>query len=81
MADVIVFSAAIRDAMRGVSPTNPIAQIEPIPLTDGRYYVGVEVLTDVNYSAPKYQNLKQVQVVDFETIRALTFHFTYPNRG
>ena len=73
MANVIVFSAAIRNAIRGKSDLDPFSEIEPVLLTDGRYYVGVEVLGDVAYSSPKYANLKNIQVVDFETIRHLTF--------
>ena len=73
MANVIVFNATIRDAMRGKSDRDQFSEIEPVLMTDGRYYVGVEVLGDVAYSSPKYANLKQVQVVDFETIRHLTF--------
>jgi hypothetical protein len=73
MANVIVFTQAIRDAIRGKSDRDQFSEIEPVLMTDGRYYVGVEVLGDVAYSAPKYANLKNVQVVDFETIRHLTF--------
>ena len=73
MANVIVFTAAIRNAIRGKSDRDQLSEIEPVLLTDGRYYVGVEVLGDVAYSSPKYANLKNIQVVDFETIRHLTF--------
>jgi hypothetical protein len=71
MANVIVFTQAICDAIRGKSDRDPFSEIEPVLMTDGRYYVGVEVLGDVAYSSPKYANLKNVQVVDFETIRRL----------
>jgi hypothetical protein len=57
MANVIVFTQAIRDAVRGKSDRDPFSEIEPVLMTDGRYYV----------------DLKNVQVVDFETIRHLTF--------
>ena len=74
MASVIVFSNTVRNQIRGKSPTHPLSQIEPIPLTDGRWYVGTEILSDPAYASSKYDAFRAAAgaaTVDFETIRAL----------
>lgn len=76
MANVVVFDLATRNAVRGVSPTNGVCVLEPIAMTDGRFYVGTEVLVDVVFATAKYASLKLITPVDFETIRALTFQTT-----
>lgn len=44
MSSVIILTAAEAEAVRGNS--TPIAAIEPVALTDGRFILGIEVLTD-----------------------------------
>lgn len=47
MARVILLSGAQADAVRGPSAESPsMATLEPVALTDGRYILGVEVLSD-----------------------------------
>lgn len=50
-ADVIVMTSAQADAVR--SKPTPYAAIEPVPLTDGSYIVGEEVLVDPAHAAKK----------------------------
>jgi hypothetical protein len=76
MANVIVFNSTVRNQIRGGSPTNPLSSLEPVLMTDGRYYVGTEILSDPAYAAAKYDAFRAAAVaatVDFETIRHLTF--------
>lgn len=44
MANVIVMSAA--QAALVTKKASPYAEIRPVPMTDGRFYVGVEVIND-----------------------------------
>jgi len=47
MSKVILLTAAQAAAVRGPSETEPkFAALQPAPLTDGRYILGVEVLDD-----------------------------------
>ena len=44
MANVMVMSAA--QAAQVTQKVSPYAAIKPVPMTDGRFYVGVEVVND-----------------------------------
>jgi len=47
MARVILLSGAHADNVRGPSAESPsMATLQPVALTDGRYILGVEVLSD-----------------------------------
>jgi len=49
MSSVIILTAAEAEAVRGNS--TPIAAIEPVALTDGRFMLGTEVLADPAHKA------------------------------
>jgi len=46
MAEVIVLTAAEAEKVRGLSPRKGGHSIEPVPLKDGRFILGAEVLDD-----------------------------------
>lgn len=43
---LILLTSEEADAVRGPSETTPSAALQPIVLTDGRYILGTEVLSD-----------------------------------
>ena len=77
MPNVIVFDSIARSAIRGTSSKDARSVIEPILMTDGRYYVGVEILTDTKLDA-KIDNVKALPIVDYTTIAAFIFKRTRP---
>lgn len=71
MATVIPLSAADAAHVRGASGVAPeIAALSPFPLTDGRFYLGVEVLSDPMH-ADEHDYLAALPQVDFATIASL----------
>lgn len=46
MSTIILLQAADAEHVRGPSSETPRASLQPLPLTDGRFYLGAEVLTD-----------------------------------
>ncbi len=51
MATVILLTAGQADAVRGPSSEAPeLAALVPVALTDGRFYLGVEVLADPDHA-------------------------------
>ena len=74
MPNVIMLSAGDRTAVLWTSPDNSAALV-PLPLTNGLYYVGPEVISDPVHgrSRTRLQGLSQV---DYSTLAALI-----PGRG
>jgi hypothetical protein len=71
MATVILLTAAQADQVRGPSTEFPtFAALAPIALTDGRCYLGVEVLADPAH-AEAAAFLAGLPHADFATIQAL----------
>lgn len=70
MSTVIVLTAAQATQVRGPSNETPLAALAPVPLTDGRYILGPEVLTNPNHveDAAFLAGLPQV---DFATVASL----------
>lgn len=74
MSNVIILSAAQASLVRGYSDRNPpgfpLARLDPIPLKDGTFMLGVEVLND-----PRHVRFKNViaslTIVDMATLTAL----------
>ena len=80
MANVIVFDLATRNLLRRPTPSSSFTVMDPIPMTDGRFYLGVEVLADPAHAFNiNAAGIRSIPPVDFETIRALTFQA--PPRG
>jgi hypothetical protein len=70
MSDVILLTATERDAVRGVSADTASAALEPVALTDGRYFLGVEVLAD-DAHAEHHELLGTLPTVPYEDIAYL----------
>lgn len=71
MASVILMTAAQATQVRGPSDEWPkFSALMPIALTDGRFFFGVEVLTDPAH-AEDAAFLATLPQVDFATIQAL----------
>jgi hypothetical protein len=71
MAMVIVLLAADAAHVRGASEVAPaIAALSPFPLTDGRYYLDLEVLSDPLH-ADNHDYLATLPRVDFASIASL----------
>jgi hypothetical protein len=52
MTMLILLSEAQADHVRGPSAVRPaMARLEPLPLTDGRFYLSVQVLADPDHAA------------------------------
>jgi hypothetical protein len=68
MSRLIILTAAEADAVRGMS--TPTAAIEPVALTDGRYMLGDEVLTDPAH-AKHLSKLSGLARADVKDIAAL----------
>ncbi|NQW52159.1 MAG: hypothetical protein HQ465_13065 [Rhodospirillales bacterium] len=67
MATVILLTAAQADAIRGPSGEAPaLAALKPVQLTDGRYILGVEVLSDTLHTEywPLLEGLPRASVED-----------------
>jgi hypothetical protein len=67
---VILLTAAQASEVQGVSAVTPLAALHPMPLTDGRFYLGAEVLTDPAH-ADKLAILSTLPTADFSTIASL----------
>lgn len=50
---MIILTAAEADKVRGISPTNTRAAIDPIPLKDGTFMLGENVLNDPAHADAK----------------------------
>ena len=70
MSLVIVLTADQATAVRGVSAETSLAALEPRPLTDGRFFLGVEVLTDPAH-AEHWPLLSTLPQADYDTIASL----------
>jgi hypothetical protein len=71
MATVIILTAAQATQVRGPSDEAPnLAALQPIPLTDGRYILGVEVLTDPLHTEDK-TFLSGLPQADYASLSAL----------
>ena len=71
MPMVIILSAAQSNVVRGPSGEQPtLAMLQPVPLLDGTFYLGVETLADPNFTEHQAL-LAGLPVVDFSTIQAL----------
>lgn len=71
MATVILLSAADAAHVRGGSGVAPaIAALSPFPLTDGRFHIGLEVLSD-RLHADDHDYLAALPQVDFASIASL----------
>lgn len=71
MPTVILLTAALADAVRGPSREAPArAALDPIALTDGRYILGIEVLTDPLHSEDRTL-LASLPTADFSEVAAL----------
>jgi hypothetical protein len=71
MPTVIVLTAEQADVVRGPSTARPdFARLQPIALTDGRFYVGVEVLAGPDF-AEHHAFLAALPQVDFATLADL----------
>jgi hypothetical protein len=52
MTTVILLTSAQADQVRGPSAVrSQMAWLEPMPLTDGRFYLGTQVLSDPDHAA------------------------------
>jgi hypothetical protein len=51
----IILTAEQAEKVRGISPTNPNAALDPIPLKDGTFMLPKEVLTD-----PAHADVKEL---------------------
>ncbi len=70
MPEVILLTAAQADTVRGPSEeAEAAATLQPIALTDGRFYVGVEVLDDPAHDAHR-DVLAALPTVDFAILAA-----------
>lgn len=70
MAYVIVLADEQATEIRGPSAVDPQCAIMPIALTDGRFFVGVEILDDPAHAA-HHDMLADLPMVDYETITGL----------
>jgi len=70
MSLVILLSSAQAAAVRGVSAETSLAALEPRPLTDGRFFLGVEVLADPSH-AEHWPLLSSLPQADYDTIASL----------
>ena len=71
MPMVMILSPADADRVRGPSTETPgLATLQPIALLDGTFYLGVETLTDPNFTE-RQALLAGLPVVDFSTIQTL----------
>ncbi len=71
MATIILLTAAQADQVRGPSAEMPnFAALAPVALTDGRFYLGVEVLVDPAHGED-VAFLSTLPQADFATIQAL----------
>jgi hypothetical protein len=70
MASVILLSADDAAHVRGMSDETPLASLQPLPLTDGRFYLGVEVLADPAH-AEFHDYLSALPQVDYSEIASL----------
>ncbi|HEY2872487.1 MAG TPA: hypothetical protein VGJ56_11240 [Reyranella sp.] len=71
MAMVIVLSAADAAHVRGASEVAPaIAALSPFPLIDGRFYLGLEVLSDSLHS-DNHDYLATLPQVDLASVANL----------
>ena len=70
MNTVIVLTAAQADVVRGVSNETPLAALVPALLTDGRFFLGVAVLSDRVHER-HWPLLSTCPQVDYATLAAL----------
>ena len=71
MPMVIILSAAEANIVRGPSGEQPtLATLQPVALLDGTFYLGVETLTDPNFTEHQAL-LAGLPVVDFGAIQTL----------
>ena len=71
MATVILLTSEQANTVRGPSAEFPsMAALQPIALTDGRFILGVEVLTDPAH-AEDHDYLAALPQVDFATLADL----------
>lgn len=65
---LLILTAAEADAVRGKS--GPMAEIVPIPLADGRFVLGSEVLDDPAHAARRATlvNLPAIETKDVEAL-------------
>jgi hypothetical protein len=70
MSTVILLTAADADKVRGVSAETPLAALDPARLTDGRFFLGVEVLSDPAHAEDR-DFLSTLPRVDYASIASL----------
>jgi hypothetical protein len=71
MSTVILLSAADAQHVRGPSAIDPsIAALSPFPLTDGRFYLGVEVQSDPLH-ADDHDYLAALPQADYASLASL----------
>jgi hypothetical protein len=70
MANVIVLTSDQAAQVSGTSKETPLAALQPVSLTDGRFILGVEVLTDPAH-AEDAAFLSTLPQVDFSTVASL----------
>jgi hypothetical protein len=67
MTNVLLMDAATAAEVRGPSSATPLSHLDPVPLTDGRFYVN-ESVRDDPLNADHYDTLAACEVVDFATL-------------
>lgn len=70
MVAVIILTADQASQVAGVSQETPQAALQPVALTDGRFILGVEVLSDPTH-AEAVAFLSTLPQVDFATVASL----------
>jgi hypothetical protein len=70
MSKVIVLPEALAVQVRGISDATQMAFLEPLPLTDGTYFLGAEVLNDPAHAKHRAA-LSALPQVDLSNIAAL----------
>lgn len=67
MPDVILLTQEQCDGVKGPSAVDPNHVIDPVPLNDGTYILGTEVLLDPMH-AQHYEALKTMPLVDYDSL-------------
>jgi len=70
MPDVIILQAADAEAVRGPSAVDPSHVLQPLPLSDGTFYLGTEVLNDPMHDAHK-ERLAALPTENYDDIKPL----------